>query len=68
MPKRKLPLKACTSCKALVDDDVEVCPICGGREFSNDWDGLVAVVSPEDSETARLLGIKKPGVYALRVR
>ncbi|PLJ77685.1 transcription elongation factor subunit Spt4 [Infirmifilum sp. NZ] len=68
MPKRKLPLKACTNCKALLNDDVEVCPVCGGREFSDDWDGFVAVVDVENSQVAKLLGIRKPGIYALKVR
>jgi len=68
VPKRKLPLKACTNCKALLSDDVEVCPVCGGREFSDDWDGFVAVVDVENSQVAKLLGIRKPGIYALKVR
>jgi len=68
VPKRKLPLKACTNCKALLNDDVEVCPVCGGREFSDDWDGFVAVVDVENSQVAKLLGIRKPGIYALKVR
>lgn len=66
--KRKLPLKACTNCKALVQDEVEVCPVCGGREFTDDWDGFVAVISTEDSNVAKLLKISKPGMYALKVR
>ncbi|AKG39112.1 MAG: transcription elongation factor subunit Spt4 [Infirmifilum sp.] len=66
--KRKLPLKACTTCKALVQDEIEVCPVCGGREFSDDWDGFVAIISLEDSSIAKLLKTPKPSMYALKVR
>ncbi|MEZ0345022.1 MAG: transcription elongation factor subunit Spt4 [Infirmifilum sp.] len=66
--KRKLPLKACTNCKALVPDEIEVCPICGGKEFSDDWDGFVAIISLENSSIRELLKIPKPGIYALKVR
>jgi len=68
MPKRKLPYKACTKCKMLVDDKTEVCPNCGSREFSYEWEGLVIIIEPELSEVARLLEIKKAGLYALKVR
>ena len=68
MPRRKLPYKACTKCKMLVDDKTEVCPNCGKREFSYEWDGLIIIVKPENSEVARLMGISKEGLYAIKVR
>ncbi|MGB9830540.1 MAG: transcription elongation factor subunit Spt4, partial [Fervidicoccus fontis] len=45
MSKRlKSPYKACIKCKALVEPNVEVCPVCGSKEFTNDWEGLVIVL------------------------
>lgn len=65
--KRK-PLKACRKCRTLVDRDVEVCPSCGSRDFTEDWEGMVIVINPERSDVAKLLGISKPGRYAVKVR
>ncbi|WP_449461755.1 transcription elongation factor subunit Spt4 [Tardisphaera miroshnichenkoae] len=42
--------------------------MCGGREFSDRWDGMVAVLDPDNSKVASMLGIKKAGLYALKVR
>ncbi|MFQ1021355.1 transcription elongation factor subunit Spt4 [Tardisphaera saccharovorans] len=61
-------MKACVRCKALVPDDTNICPVCGGREFSDRWDGMVAVLDPDNSKVASMLGIKKAGLYALKVR
>ncbi|ABL77823.1 transcription elongation factor subunit Spt4 [Thermofilum pendens] len=66
--KRRLPLKACVKCKALVEDSVDVCPVCGSREFTDDWDGFVAVIDPEKSEAAKLLSLKQKGAYSVKVR
>ncbi len=69
MPKRRgLPLKACIKCKLLVDPKTEVCPNCGSRVFSDDWEGLVVVLNAEKSLVAKKLNLTKSGVYALRVR
>ena len=65
---RRKPFKACRKCKALVERDVDVCPICNSRDFSEDWEGIVVIIDPEKSEVAKILGITKPGRYALRVR
>jgi DNA-directed RNA polymerase subunit E" len=65
--KRKLPLKACVKCKALVQDTVEVCPICGSREFTEEWDGFIAVIDPEKSEAAKMLSISQKGVFSIKV-
>jgi len=51
-----------------VPDDTSVCPNCGGREFTDRWDGVVAVLDPQNSKVASLLGIKKSGMYAIKVR
>ncbi|WFO76031.1 DNA-directed RNA polymerase, subunit E'' [Desulfurococcaceae archaeon MEX13E-LK6-19] len=65
--KRK-PLKACRKCRALVEREAEVCPLCGSRDFTEDWEGMVVIIDPEKSDVARLLEIKKPGRYAIKVR
>ena len=69
MPKRRgLPLKACAKCKRLVEPKVEVCPNCGSRVFSDDWEGLIIIMDPENSIVSQKLEIDKPGMYALKVR
>jgi len=65
--QRARSFKACVNCKALVRKEEEVCPICGSREFSEEWYGMVIVINPEKSKVAKLLGITKPGRYALKV-
>jgi len=52
----------------LVDPKTEVCPNCGSRVFSDDWEGLVVVLNAEKSLVAKKLNLTKSGVYALRVR
>ncbi len=65
---RRKPFKACRKCRFLVERDVDVCPNCGSRDFTEDWEGMVIIINPSTSEVARILGIEKPGRYALRVR
>ncbi|MEM1619498.1 MAG: transcription elongation factor subunit Spt4 [Fervidicoccaceae archaeon] len=61
-------MKACTRCKLLVEPEVEVCPNCGGKTFTTEWEGVVIVLDAERSEVARILDVKKPGRYALKIR
>ncbi len=65
---RRKPFKACRKCKYLVPREAEECPMCGSRDFSEDWEGMVIIIDPEASEIAKSLGITKPGRYALRIR
>jgi len=58
-------VKACKRCRALTQGDV--CPLCGSRELTFNWEGVVAVLDPERSEVARRLGYERSGLYALRV-
>ncbi len=60
-------LKACRNCKALVPLDAEKCPVCGGTSFTKFWRGMVIVNDPENSEVAKLMGIKYPGKYAIAI-
>ncbi|NPA97797.1 MAG: DNA-directed RNA polymerase, subunit E'' [Crenarchaeota archaeon] len=67
MPIKRKPFKACRRCKALVDKEVEICPICGSNDFTDEWEGVVIIIDPEKSLVAKMLGIEKPGRYAIKV-
>ena len=68
MPRRLgVQLKACRKCKMLVPLNVNICPNCNSRDFSEDWSGMVIILS-EDSTLAKKLGIKNIGKYAIKVR
>jgi len=56
---------ACRRCRMLTTE--KVCPNCGSTELSDEWSGLVIVISPERSQVAKTLTISKPGRYALKV-
>ncbi|WP_246253055.1 transcription elongation factor subunit Spt4 [Acidianus brierleyi] len=60
-------LKACKNCKALVPEDQDVCPICGGSSFTNDWEGMVIIID-NNSEISDLIGAKKPWKYAINLK
>ncbi len=61
------PFKACTKCRMLVPHEVNICPSCGSTSFTDAWSGVVIIVDAEKSELAKLLGIEKPGRYALKI-
>ncbi len=67
MPVRGKPFKACRKCKALVNKEANICPICGSSDFTDEWEGMVIIIDPENSEIAKMLGITKPGRYAIKV-
>jgi DNA-directed RNA polymerase subunit E" len=58
-------VKACKVCSYLTED--KKCQACGSDDLSSRWKGEVMIVDPEKSETAKKLGITKPGRYALAV-
>lgn len=62
MAKRKY---VCRSCKMFTTE--KVCPNCGSKDLSASWKGVVIINDPKDSEIAEVLGIDKPGKYALFV-
>jgi len=66
-PSRKPPLKACRKCGALVPLDVNVCPVCGSTEFTDNWEGMIIIADPEKSEVAKALNLDKPGMFAIRI-
>lgn len=61
------PFKACRSCKALVDRDNEICPVCGSKDFTDEWEGIVIIIDPENSEIAKTLEIKNKGRFVGKV-
>lgn len=68
MSKRiRKPFKACTRCKLLVPHEVGVCPSCGSTSFTDLWTGVVIIIDVENSRLAKMLGIEKPGKYALKL-
>lgn len=67
MPVPSKVFKACKRCRALVEREVAECPICGSRNFSDEWEGVVIVIDPEKSNIAKALGIVKAGRYAIKV-
>ncbi|WP_202965443.1 transcription elongation factor subunit Spt4 [Acidilobus saccharovorans] len=64
-PTKRMPYKACKNCGALVPRDSDVCPVCGGTAFVDDWDGVVVVL--DNSELAARLKFAKKGMFALKV-
>lgn len=58
--------KACRTCHAVSYG--ASCPKCKSQTLSDDFNGLVIIFTPEDSEIAKVMGIKEKGKYALHVR
>jgi len=62
------PLKfACRKCKFLLSGEEKKCPSCGNSEFSDEWSGIVIILDTS-SELARIIGAKRAGRYAIKVR
>ena len=64
--KEEKTLKVCRKCRIFVKGDV--CPICGGSDFTTTWAGVAIILNPEKSEVAKRMGVQVPGKYALKVR
>ncbi|MCW3980624.1 MAG: DNA-directed RNA polymerase subunit E'' [Candidatus Bathyarchaeota archaeon] len=58
--------KACTQCHLVTVGTL--CPKCKTATLSDDYSGVVIIIDPEQSEIAKVMGIKQRGRYALRVR
>ena len=59
-------MRACRTCKNISDQNI--CPICKGTEFSDDYSGLLVVLDPENSILAEKLKTEEAGNYALKIR
>lgn len=57
--------RACRNCRAIVTGNR--CDNCGSSNLTSTYSGLVILIHPEFSEIAKLLGIEKPGKYAIKV-
>ncbi len=56
---------ACRKCKAVTT--VKICPVCKSSDLTPDWNGIVLVVDPTNSEISKTLGITQKGKYAIKV-
>ncbi len=56
---------ACRKCKAVTSG--KICPICKSSDLTPDWNGIVLVVDPTNSEISKTLGITQKGKYAIKV-
>jgi len=61
--------KACINCKnARYQKGKNTVQNCKGKDFSDEWSGIFILFKPEESQLAKILGIKNPGMYAIKVR
>ena len=56
---------ACRKCKHVFVG--KVCPLCKSSDLTPDWQGVVIVADPTNSEIAKTLGIKEKGKFAIRI-
>jgi DNA-directed RNA polymerase subunit E" len=61
-----MTVKACRECHTITTGSL--CPKCKTANLSDDFSGLVIIVDPQESQIAKVMGIKEKGRYALRVR
>ncbi len=64
MVKRDL---SCKACGYISEEIIDVCPACNNKKFTTFWQGYVLIIDVEKSQVAGILGITKPGKYALRI-
>ncbi|MDI9644299.1 MAG: transcription elongation factor subunit Spt4 [Candidatus Verstraetearchaeota archaeon] len=58
---------ACRKCKFITSGEEKRCPVCGGSELSDEWSGLVIILDV-NSKLAEMIGAKREGRYAIKVR
>jgi DNA-directed RNA polymerase subunit E" len=56
---------ACRKCKCVTTG--KICPACKSSDLTPDWNGVVLVVDPTNSEISKTLGITQKGKYAIKV-
>ena len=56
---------ACRKCKRVTTE--KVCPSCKSSDLTPDWNGVVLVVDPTNSEISKTLAITQKGKYAIKV-
>ena len=55
---------ACRKCKFITIG--KVCPACKSSDLTRDWNGMILVVDPVNSQIAKTLGITEKGKYAIK--
>ncbi len=58
--------QVCRKCHRVVAG--QTCPVCGSKNLSSDWSGLVVILDPQKSQIAEKIGIDVADKYALKVR
>jgi DNA-directed RNA polymerase subunit E" len=61
-----MSLRACRECNTITDE--KICPNCRSSDLSEDFSGILIVLDPGRSRIAEKVGLKREGVYALKVR
>lgn len=51
----------------MISSDAIVCKNCSSSDLTKNWYGYIIILEPEKSEIAKMLSIKTPGKYALKV-
>ncbi|MDO8628437.1 MAG: transcription elongation factor subunit Spt4 [Nanoarchaeota archaeon] len=57
--------KACRKCKIIVEGNV--CPMCKGTDFSDNWKGRLYIIDANKSDIAKKANITQKGEYAIKV-
>ncbi|MCX8166914.1 MAG: DNA-directed RNA polymerase, subunit E'' [Candidatus Micrarchaeota archaeon] len=60
-------MKACRSCRAIVEKS-DTCALCGSKDLTTEFSGLIIVIDPNSSEIAKKLNITVPGKYATNIK
>ena len=60
-------MKACRKCHYIVINAKE-CPICHGKDLTEHFSGMSIIIDSEKSDIGKVLGITKPGIYALKIK
>lgn len=58
--------KVCRKCKIFVEG--QVCPVCKGNQFSDNWKGRLFIFDASKSEVAQKINALEKGEYAIRVK
>lgn len=61
-----MSLRACRQCNMITEE--KICPNCRSSDLSEDYSGILIILEPDKSKIAEKLGLKKEGLYALKVR
>jgi len=58
--------KFCRQCKIVVEGNK--CPLCGGTDFSTNFQGRMFILDSKKSKVASNLGIDADGEYAIKLK